>query len=87
MSPWSSPQAAVESLLQHLKDLVLSFLTDLGVCRAVSFTFSHSSLTAAVQHFSPFLKYVVTEVLLTSLIGSNLASGRSILDLAGAGSV
>ena len=42
-SPWSSPWAAGESLLRCLEHLLPSF-TDLGVCRAVSLTCSHSSL-------------------------------------------
>lgn len=33
----------------------------LTVCRAVSLIFSHSCLTAAEQHFLPFLKWVITE--------------------------
>lgn len=39
VSPWSSPWAAVESLLQHLQHLHPSFFSGLGVCRAVSLTF------------------------------------------------
>ena len=42
----------------------LSFFTDLGVCRVVSLTLSHSSLSTAIfslQFFFPLLKYVVTE--------------------------
>jgi len=63
-----------------------SFFTDLGVCRVVSFTLSHSSLSAAVSpHVFSLLKYVVTEVLPPSLIGLALASGGSVLELAGTG--
>jgi len=42
----------------------LSFFTDLGVCRVVSFTLSHSSLSTAVsqQFFFPLLEYVIPEV-------------------------
>jgi len=43
-------------------------------------------LPAAAQHFLPFLKYVTREALLV-LRGSALASYRSILEPAGAGSV
>ena len=64
-----------------------SFFTDLGVCRVVSLTFSHSSLLAAAQHFLPFPKYVVTEALPALLIGSALASGGSVLEPAVTGSV
>jgi len=60
-----------------------SFFTDLGVCRVVSFTLSHSSLYPAVsppEFFLPFLKYVVTEALLPSLIGLALGSGGFVLE-------
>jgi len=64
-----------------------SFFTDHGVCRVVSLTLSHSSLSTAVfpQFFSPLLKYVVIEVLPPLLIGLALASGGSVLELAGTG--
>ncbi|KAK4819566.1 hypothetical protein QYF61_007077 [Mycteria americana] len=39
------------------------------------------------QQFLPLLKYVITEALPLSLIGSALAGSRSILELAGTGSV
>ncbi|KAK4806369.1 hypothetical protein QYF61_016228 [Mycteria americana] len=85
-SPWSSPQAAGESLLRCLEHP--SFFTDLGVCRVVSLTYSRSSLLAAVaQHFFPLLKYVIPEALPSPLMGSALSNGRSILELAGTGSV
>jgi len=65
-----------------------SFCTDLGVCRVVSLTYSHSSLPAAVaQLVLPFLKCVITEVLQTLLIGSALASSGSIFEPSGTGSV
>jgi len=54
-----------------------SFFTDVGVCRVVSFTSSHSSLFTAVSlqfFFLPLLKYVITEVLPPSLMGLALAS-------------
>jgi len=65
----------------------LSFFTDLGVCRVVSLTSSHSSLFTAVSlhGFFPLLKYVITEALPLSLIGLALASGGSILEPAGTG--
>jgi len=66
-----------------------SFFTDLGVCRVVSFTSSHSSLLnchfPTELFFLPFLKYVITEVLPPLLIGLALASSRSVLELAGTG--
>ena len=50
-----------------------SFFTDLGVCR----------VAAVAQQILPLLKNVFTELLPLSLSGSALASGRSILELAG----
>lgn len=44
--------------------------TKLHVCRAVSLTFSHSSLPTALLQFLPFLKYVMAKVL---PVGSVLA--------------
>jgi len=67
-----------------------SYFTDLGVCRAVSLTSSHSSLLSAVLlqlFFFPLLKHVITEALLPSLIALALASSRSVLELAGTGSI
>jgi len=64
-----------------------SFFTDLGVCRVVSFTSSHSPLLTAVSlhFFLPFLNYVIPEVLQSSLIGLALASSRSVLEPADTG--
>jgi len=66
------------------------FFTDLGVCRVVSFTSSHSSLSTSSSpqfFFFSLLKYVVTEVLPPLLIGLALASSGSFLELAGTGFV
>ena len=63
-----------------------SFFTDLGVCRVVSLTYSHSSLLTAagvMQFFPPLLKYAITEALPLLLMGSALASGGSVLEPAG----
>ena len=61
-----------------------SFFTDLGICRVVSLTQSHSSLLTAIStlrfFFLPLLKYVITEALPPSLIGLTLASGGSVLE-------
>jgi len=64
-----------------------SFFTELGVCRVVSFTSSHSSLPLSSPHrfFLPLLKDVITESLPPSLI--DLTSGGSVLEPAGIGSV
>jgi len=54
-----------------------SFYTDLGVCRVVSLSLSHSSLhlqLLCVQQLFPLLKYVITEALPLSLMGSAVAS-------------
>ena len=67
-----------------------SFCTDLGVCRVVSLTCSHSSLWLQFllsSNFFPLLKYVLPEALPPLLMGSDLASGRSVLEPAGIGSV
>lgn len=54
----------------------------------VSFTFfSLLPLTAAMQHFLPFLKYVLIEVPPAELIGPALGSSRFVLELSGMGSV
>jgi len=64
-----------------------SFFTDLGVCRVVSFTSSQSSLPLQFHcsFFLPRLNYVITEAIPPLLIGLALASGGSILELAGTG--
>jgi len=66
----------------------LSFFTDLGVCRVVSLTSSHFSLSTAVSpqlFFLSFLKYVITEALPLLLIGLALGSGGPVLELPGTG--
>jgi len=56
-SPWSAARAAGDPLLQCLEHLFPPFCTDLGVCRVVSLTYSHSSLSTAIpQQVFPFLK-------------------------------
>ncbi|KAM6059669.1 uncharacterized protein LJ206_014270 isoform 2-T2 [Theristicus caerulescens] len=65
-----------------------SFFTEFGISIVVSLTCSHFSLPAAVvEQFLPLLKYVIAEALPPSLMGSALASGESVLELAGTGSV
>jgi len=65
-----------------------SFLADLGVYRVVYLTFfSLLFPTAAVQRFLPCLNYVIAEAPPVSLMGSALASGGSVLEPAGTGSV
>ena len=65
----------------------LSFFTDLGVYRVVSLIFSLLSSAAVAQGFFPLLKYVITEALPPSLMGSALVSGGSIFEPAGIGSI
>lgn len=74
VSPCSSSWAAGESLPWHVST---SFFTDLGICRAVALTFSHSTLTPTTHFFLFLLKYVITAVPPTLLIVSALASGGS----------
>jgi len=88
-SPWSclmSCKGRVSALASRAPPPP-SFFTDLGVCRVVSLTSSHSSLSTAVslKYFLRHLKYVIPEALLPSLIGLALASGGSILEPAGTG--
>lgn len=50
------------------------FFTDLSICAVVPLIYTHRSLLATVeQHFSSFLKFVITEVLPVSLTGPALA--------------
>jgi len=63
------------------------FFTDLGVCRVVSLTYSHSSLTGIVAQPFLTLRYAIRKASPASLIGSALASSGSILELAGMDSV
>jgi len=62
-----------------------SFFTDLGICRVVSVAYSHSSLAAKCHYtgFFSLIKFVITEVLPLSLIGSALARDGSILEPGG----
>lgn len=66
---------------------MLSFFTNLDVCKVVSFFFSLFFLVAAVQHFLSVLKYIITEALPASLNGWALAKDESILELSGSGFV
>jgi len=86
-SPWSSSRAAREdSLLQCLKHLLPS-PSSLTLVSAEVFL-SHrlpplSSLPFHCCFFLPLLKHVIPEALPPSPIGLALASGRSVLELAG----
>jgi len=89
-SPWSSPQAAGESLLRRLEHLLPPPSALTLVSAELLLSQSHSSLQLQLllhRFFLPFLKYVITEVLPPLLIGLALASNGSILELAGTGSV
>jgi len=55
------------------------FFTDLGVCKVVSFTLSHS------EFFSSLVKCVIPEALQPSLIGLTLGSSVSVLEPASTG--
>lgn len=66
----------------------ISIFPDFGVCKAASLPHSHSSLPAALaKHFSPFLKYVIPEVLSASLVVSAATSGSTLFELTGIYSV
>jgi len=83
-SPWSHCRLQ-EDLCSGSWCTSFYFFTDLGVCRVVSLTYFPSSFpAAAVRHFL-LQKYVITEVLPTSLMGSAFTSSGS-LDLAETGS-
>lgn len=53
------------NLFKHLKDLLLSFFN--GAYKDVSLIFYHSSLTVGAKHFLPFLRYIITETMNTTL--------------------
>jgi len=75
-SSWSSYSSSVSQCK-------CSCCTDLGVCRVVSLTYSHSSLLLQLllhSDFFPLLNSVIPEVLPLLLVGSALASGGSVLD-------
>jgi len=89
-SPWSAPGAAGESVLWRLKPSYPSFCTDLGVCRVVALTCSHSSLPLQFllqRGFFPLLNYFISEALPPPLMGSAVVSSGSILEPAGSGSM
>lgn len=77
--PWYSVE---ESVLQPSSQ----FFTDLCVCGAVSITFFSLFSHKATRYIVPFFKPDLTEVPLALLIGSALASSRSLLETSGAGS-
>lgn len=81
-SPWPSPQAARESLLWHLKHILL-LLLPLPCClqSSVSYIFSLLSPAAVAQQFF-LLKSVIVEVLLPLWMGSASARSKSVLESA-----
>jgi len=87
--PWSSTRAAKEEpLLWHLEHL-LPPPSSLTLVSAELFL-SHrptppSNCPLTTDFFLPLLKYVITETLPPLLTGLALASGGSILELAGTG--
>lgn len=80
-SACSSPWAVEESLFRCVGEEVLSFFSDLSVCRNVSLTLSHSSLPAAAYWFLLFLKCVITEAPPASLMVSALGNSGDWLEL------
>jgi len=84
-SPWSAPWLQGNFCSRAWSTFSHFFCTDLGVCRAIPLASSHSSLP--LQIFPPLLHYGITEALPPLLVGSALASSRSILGPAGIDSV
>jgi len=64
-----------------------SFFTALFVCRAASLTFFSLLSYSCCVAFLHFLKDMITEALLKSLMGSALGSGGCVLELSGTGSI
>jgi len=64
-----------------------SFFTDLGVYRAVSLTYSHSSFLLQFTPPSHLHKHIITEALPLLLMGWTLASAGSVLELGGFDSI
>lgn len=79
MSPWSSPWAAGQYLLQHLEH----FIPLLPPPWCLQGCFPHFLIPLSQlmlkQHFLPFLKYVTIETLSTSLMDWALTGGRPVL--------
>lgn len=88
-SPWS-PTQAVGGSLCRLKTSSPHYCTDLAACKSVPLTCFQSSLLwlqlVSAQCFF-LLNFAITEVLALSVVGSDLAGGRSILELARGGPV
>lgn len=84
-SPWSSPWDAEESLLWHMKHILL-LLTGLGVCRAASLTHSHST---HILHSHPSCSQICDSTGATSITdGLGLGQGLgSVLEPPDVGSV
>ena len=78
-SPWSSPLTSRKSLLRFPEHFIRIILDQPWCLQGCFFhIFSFLSLTAAAQKFLPFLKYIITEALPASVLGSALASDGSI---------
>lgn len=72
MSPWSFPWGI--STLVPGAPTFPSLFTDLSVCRVVSFTFSHLSLSKPPHNiYFSFPKLVITEAQTMLIIGSDFS--------------
>lgn len=77
-SPWSSPRVARDSPLWHLEYLLPAFFTAPRVCGSACLTFLLLTLTDAMHHFPPFLKYTFPDVPPSWLRCSVVSSGVSV---------
>lgn len=83
----TTPFGLAQASALCLENLLPSFCTSLGVCRAVSVCIFLTSLSfsCCFAAFVPCLKFVFSEVQPPSLIGSVQASNGSLLELAETG--
>lgn len=89
VSPWPSLKLERNLCSRTWRTSSTSFFNDIGVCRVVSSFLTLFSGYHLLLHNNPFFlfKYVVTELLLLSLMDSALASHRSVLEMADIGSI
>ncbi|XP_051644285.1 uncharacterized protein LOC127471428 [Manacus candei] len=91
-SPWSAPQATGEPQLQlpgacpPSPSLLTLMSAELFLSHILTPLFSECNYICTVSFFYP-LQYIITEVLLPSLMGLALTSSRSVLESAVIGSV
>ena len=89
-SPWSTSPAAGESVLRRLEHplpLLLHWLWCLQSCFSPIVSLLSPATIAVRQGFFALLKYIIPEELPLSLMGLALASGGSVLEPVGVGSI